>query len=376
MKKNILILSLLIVHLSSGSQQFVKTTAPCNEELLKSTAGRWIPPGERLHAKISKQQQQEILNRINIVHQFVYTIYPTPLGIDAVWYKATSDEEFAQQVKIDHYPNGSLREDFVNGIPVVVYSYLAKFYKYACGFDRHEGEIMRGYPGEGGASFVVEANEVGGLLPHDQSTLGMEIGGRPIRMMLPVKGKWKGYTLYQREAGSGTTMVLLHREGMLPYIPVTRKQYLDLSITYLTKFYDEWTADLVESEKLAPDMGIKPDSSAKEKIEKQKKDVLKYYRDELAATTAAGLLDSPAVITTIMCYPDINYPIFTPESEGGKMLATENPAYFRKDLPKYTPQLFVLLLERDGWLYTPKNEPIKLLEENFPIEKLQAMIDK
>jgi len=58
------------------------------------------------------------------------------------------------------------------------------------------------------------------------------------------------------------------------------------------------------------------------------------------------------------------------------MLATENPAYFRKDLPKYTPQLFVLLLERDGWLYTPKNEPIKLLEENFPIEKLQAMIDK
>ena len=376
MKKNVLILSLLISHLLSGSQQFVKTTAPCNDELLKNTAGRWIPPGERLHAKIFKQQQQEILNRINIIHQFVYTIYPSPLGIDAVWYKATSDEEFAQQLKIDHYPDGKLREDFVNGIPVVVYSYLAKFYKYACGFDRHEGEIMRGYPGEGGASFVVEANNLAGLLPRDQGAEGMEIGGRKIRMMPPVKGKWKGYTLYQRETGSGFTMVLLHREGMLPYIPVTRKQYLDLSISWLTKFYDAWTADLVKSEKLAANVGIKPDSSAKEKIEKQKKDVLKYYRDELAATTAAGLLDTPSVITLGMCDIDIQYPIFTSESEGGRMLATENPAYFQKDLPKYTPQLFVLLLERDGWSYTPKNEPIKLLEENFPIEKLQAMIDK
>jgi hypothetical protein len=373
MKKQITILAFLLFNCSVTWSQ-IKITTPCNDELLNNTAGRWIFGGERLHAKISKQQQQEILNRIDKIHQFVITNYPTPLGIDAVWYKATSDVEFAQQVKYDHYPDGSLREDFVNGIPVVNYSYLAKFYKYACGFDRHKDEIMRGYPGEGGASFVVSVNDAG--IPHDQGAVGMEIGGRLIRMMFPVKGKWKGYTLYQQQAGSGITMVLLHREGMLPYIPVTRKQYLGLSISYLTKFYDEWTADLVKSEKLAADVGIKPDSSAKEKIEKQKKDVLKYYRDELAATTAAGLLDTPAIITTIMCYPDTNYPIFTPESEGGRMLITENPAYFRKDLPKYTPQCFVLLLERDGSGYTPKNEPIKLMEENFPIEKLQEMIDK
>jgi len=372
MKKQITIIVLLLINCSVTWSQ-IKITTPCNDELLKNTPGRWLYYGDRLHAKISKQQQQEILNRINKIHQFVFTIYPSPLGIDAAWFPFTSEEEFAQQVKIDHYPNGSLKEDFVNGIPVVNYEYVAKFYKYACGFDRHKDEIMRGFPGEGGATVGVSANNLAGLLPRDQGAEGMEIGGRKIRMMLPVKGKWKGYTLYHLQPGSGTTMVLLHREGMLPYIPVTRKQYLDLSISYLTKFFDKMMTDAEESAKL---WGIKPDPANKEKTEKPKKDVLKYYRDELAATTAAGLLDTPAVITTVMCYPDTNYPIITPESEGGKMLATENPAYFRKDLPKYVPQLFVLSLEKDGWSYTPKEEPIKLMEENFPIEKLQVMIDK
>jgi hypothetical protein len=58
------------------------------------------------------------------------------------------------------------------------------------------------------------------------------------------------------------------------------------------------------------------------------------------------------------------------------MLVTENPAYFRKDLPKYIPQLFVLSFDKYNWSFIPKKEPITLLEENFPIEKLQAMIDK
>jgi hypothetical protein len=262
-KKHIIILSFLFYNcMFALSQKFVKTTTPCNDELLKNTPGRWVPPGERLHAKISKQEQQEILKIINKMHQFVFTIYPSPLGIDAVWYKSSSDWQFAREVVYDHYPNGSLKEDFVNGIPVVNYSYLAKFYKYACGLDAHKDEIMRGYPGEGGASFLVEANNIAGLLPHDQGAVGLEIGRRPIRMMLPVKGKWKGYTLYHIEAGSGVTMVLLHRDGMLPYIPVTRKQYLDLSISYLTKFYDEMIAD---GEKAAKSWSIKPIRQIKKK---------------------------------------------------------------------------------------------------------------
>ena len=371
MKKLIIITVLHFTCFIGRSQQFFKTTTPCNDELLKNTAGRWVNGGDRLYAKISKQQQQEIFNRIDKIHQFVFPIYPSPLGIDAAWLRFTSEEDLAQQVIYDHYPNGSIKEDFVNGIPVVNYSYLAKFFQYLCGRDKYE--MRRGFPSEGGASVEVFANHLNDFLPHSGSVEGMQIGGREIRTMPPVKGKWKGYTLYQREAGSGITMVLLHRDGMLPYIPVTRKQYLDLSISYFNKLYDKWIAD---GEQTAKAWGIKPDPSAKEKIEKQRKDVLKYYRDELAASTAAGLHNTPAIITTYMCDPGTEYPIFTSEIAGGKMLATENPVYFRKDLPKYIPQCFVLLLEKCNWSFTLKEDPIKLMEENFPIEKLQAMIDK
>src|SRR5678816_4242550 len=108
-----------------------------------------------------------------------------------------------------------------------------------------------------------------------------------------------------------------------PYIPVTRKQYLELCINHFTKFFDNPVA---EWEKRSAEMGIKTDPSEKEKWQKQKKDVVKHYQDELANTTTAGLLESPAIVMGFL-NPLINYPIFIPETEGGHMLVTENPKY-------------------------------------------------
>ncbi len=56
------------------------------------------------------------------------------------------------------------------------------------------------------------------------------------------------------------------------------------------------------------------------------------------------------------------------------MLVTPDPGYFNMKLPHYVPQFMVLLWEWD------KNAPAldfkKQIEENFPVEKLQAMLDK
>jgi hypothetical protein len=384
MKKQVTILTFLFFHcFFLWSQQFVKTTTPCNDELLKNTPGQWIHWGDPLQAKISKQQQQEIFNRLETIHQFVYTIFPSPLGIDVEWRRSTGELEFAQQVITGHLPDGRISENFINGIPLVIYSYFAKFDPYSCG--RNTYEMMKGYPREDGAIVEVVANDLNGVLQGNQGGIeGMQINGRYIRTMKAIKGKWKSYTQYQLDPGSDMTMVLLHREGMLPYVPVTRKQYLDLSIIYFNKFYDKMIADFERTDslyaKLYTDMGKKPDwesrKEQKEKFRRQKNDVIKYYQDELAATIAAGLPDSPAIISGGMCNVGTTYPIFISEAEGGKMLVTENPAYFRKDLPKYIPQLFVLLFDKYPWSFIPKKEPITLMEENFPIEKLQAMIDK
>jgi len=46
----------------------------------------------------------------------------------------------------------------------------------------------------------------------------------------------------------------------------------------------------------------------------------------------------------------------------------------RKDLPKYVPQFFVVQWQWNDW--KPQADVGKLIEDKFPFEKLQTMIDK
>lgn len=378
MKKQITILLLILFNVQLlWSQGFVKITTPCSEEFLQNVPGRWISLADALYAKISKPQQQEIFNRLDKIHQFVFNIYPSPLGIDAVHSRFTSDEQFAYQVKLDHLADGNTSENLLNGVPVVMYSYTAFFCKYSCGREKYE--MMPGYPSETGEEVKIVANSLTFLPRSSGGPYEMNVDGREIRLMPVVKGNWKGYTLYTPEPSSGVTFVLLHREGMLPYVPVTRKEYLKLSISYINNLYDKWISDVDKTAKTFIDAGMsdaKTIKDKKEQFEKQRKDALKHYQDELTATTAAGLLDARAIIPLDMCDLDPTRPIFTTDDAGGRMLVTQNPAYFRRDLPKYVPQFFVLSFEEAWWSPKQKNAPLKAVQENFPIEKLQAMIDK
>ena len=101
---------------------------------------------------------------------------------------------------------------------------------------------------------------------------------------------------------------------------------------------------------------------------------MKRYQDELEKTIKEGLLDSPA-ITRIVHPPDMTTPIFVAETEqDGRMLITENPAYIRKDLPKHVPQILVLHWSWNDW--EPQRNINKIVEESFPVERLEAMIDR
>ena len=214
---------------------------------------------------------------------------------------------------------------------------------------------------------------------------------------------------YGDENSIGEGSVLIHREGMLPYIPVTRKQYLDHSLKHLEEILDEQiklfkstpvrSLEVQEAEKkkklekFQNDFG-KDSKRLKSAVDyylsgyqteqqqrdervnkaiKNKEGILKHYRDELEKTTKEGLLDSAAIIK-VFHSPDAQLPVFFKESEGGNMLVTENPKYLNKNLPKYVPQFMVL-----HWsaAFPPPHSKIgAAMLANFPIEKLQAMIDK
>ena len=144
----------------------------------------------------------------------------------------------------------------------------------------------------------------------------------------------------------------------------------------MQKFFEKAIEGLEQPEGLQLLMDKKERDEQIKKQQQTRDKVIKYYRDELDASTKEGLLDSPAIISDGFPFPNTTIPVFTTQAKGGEMFVTENPVYFRKDLPKYVPQLIVYSLTNADSFAGHSLNPFKLIDEKFPIEKLQAMIDK
>ena len=107
------------------------------------------------------------------------------------------------------------------------------------------------------------------------------------------------------------------------------------------------------------------------KAKKNRDDILKNFTDEIEKSTNEGLLETPAMVNTKYQY---NPSVFEADSAKGLLLIIENPAYIRKDLPKYVPQFFAVSFTWNDW--APLNKFAEDFGLNFQFEKLQAMIDK
>ena len=397
MKKQITLLLFLLIHLSAWNQKSITNNGSCTDAMAHNAKGRWIKTGDL--ADLSSINAKEAYSRLNEIHDMMLKIYPQPTGVDAVWHRSGGLNYFGAKQKYFDPKDGP-----TNSISLphfVQYSYASKFFDYRC----YEGKMIPGYPGETGAVMTVVANRFDHFTG-DGIDCDMNLGGLPVKMRNVLKGKWKGYDLYGPQAGSSGSTVLIHRPGMLPYIPVTRKQYLDHSIKHLTAMYDKIIKGFEQMPVRSPEEQEKEKNSKLEKFKKDfgsdpkklkstvdyylagyqteqqrrdeqvneskkyKKDIVKRYQDELEKTTNEGLLDSPACVVVIHS-PDLTTPIFVAEDKG-HMLVTDNPDYIRKDLPKYIPQFFVLNWR--GMSSGVRGEVGKVINEKFPIEKLQAMI--
>ena len=193
-------------------------------------------------------------------------------------------------------------------------------------------EIMNGYPEIGGASLVINANSLD-ILPEDY-LYGDEwtIDGRPIKKKMPVIGKWKGYDVMATIGGiyadlNSEHLILISRDGMLPYIPITRKQYLERAMQFITRNYDDNNKRIRDNNDKMPAQL----RASKEEIDNQttlntrlKNEGLKKLNDELEKTTKDGLLDAPAVIRIDPLFTTEG-PIFQSEEQGGTMLCYSHP---------------------------------------------------
>jgi hypothetical protein len=350
--------------LSYGQQLVITTTADCDDKLYMSLNGRWKREHDYPGSDgFSKADQVATFNRLDSIHKFFFEAYPQPKGLNAIWHRnQIANGFFGQQIEYSKDPDGRLRDDYTKGTAVGIYAYTAGFFLYYCFNNAVKREVR--VSGETGTWLIIEANDLLTVTGSTNDT--MTIDGRPVFYRSPLKEIWKGHQMFFSGSGlSSQRTVLVHRNGILPYIPVTRRQYLAHCIKHVPEIIMTLSEGFI----------IEGDKERAEKMKKMVGPALKRYQDELKKSTTDNLLDSAAFVFEI--HPLVEtagMPIFMTEGDGGKMLIIENPAYFRKDLPRHVPQLFIVY-----WTINPgaPGEFLrKSIEDYFPIEKLQAMIDK
>jgi hypothetical protein len=398
MKKQFIILFLPFFSLSSRSQTTINTKVPCTDAIAQNADGKWIKSTD-----VGSVNSNDVYSRLDAIHDLVLRTYPEPKGVDAVWHRTAGVSYFGSKRKYYKTNDDRLTFDYLNTPHFFQYSYTAGFFAYYC--DAYEKNILHpGHPGETGTWINIIANKnIGETALDDDWT----INGVPVITKKAAQYKEDGYESYYPEPGYKVRGVLVYRKGgILPYITVTRKQYLDYCIIYHTKIWDEAikgieqmpvrSAEEQEKEKTAklamfqqkfgkdPKVlkanidyylaGYKTDQQIRdEKIKETKKNKeqeLKKFTDETERSKNDGLLNSPAMIK-VMYNAE---PIFETDQAYGLMVITENPDYIRKDLPKHIPQLFEINLV---WKELAAQEKFaKIFQEKFPTDKLQAMIDK
>ena len=408
MKKQIIIFFFLITLQSSWSQQSSTSKAPCNDVMVMSVKGKWINSHDNV-GSLNQSQKLEAFKRVDVLQNILLNMFPEPTGVDIRVIRGGGIGYFGSTRKYRLSPDGDLSFDYVKLLPNISYSYFANFSPHYCAHTDKGIVFKTGNQNENGDGVSMSVNDFSGLVGGPAVDDDWTINGLPVRMLSTViNEKWKNYELYGDVRSRGR-YVLIHRKEMLPYKHVTRKQYLDRCLTYTEQLHDKMIGALnqqpvrsleaQEAEKKAKlakfekDFGKDPkrlqstvdyylsgyqtDQQRRDeqvtKAKRIKEAELKKFTDELEKTTSEGLLDSPAIVQ-VMYYS--NPVVFETDLVKGFMLVTENPDYMRKELPGYIPQFMVLSWKWNVETYPAHKEYEKKILQDFPMEKLQAMIDK
>lgn len=398
MKKQITLLLLLNIHGILWGQKKIQTDSPCTDTMAYTIKGRWIQTTDN-----GSLNSKETRSRLDAIHDLVLKIYPQPTGLDAVWHRTAGVSYFGSKRKYYTTNDGSLTFDYSNQPHFTYYYYNVLFFPYQCEYGKTHSLIPT-YPGETSTALNIIANfNLGEVSPDDDWT----INGLPVVMFKPAITRKEGIEFAYPEPGRNVRYILVHRKGVLPYIPVTRKQYLDYCIIYHTKLHDAIIKNFEQMPVRSPEIQEKEKKEKLDKFQKQfgndskklkanvdyylsgyqtdqqirdervakakksKADELNKFTSELERTTREGLLDSTAMVSVKY----ISSPsVFETDPAKGSILVTENPDYIRRDLPKHVPQFFIVSLT---WY---ERESLKkfavIFEQGFSFEKLQAMIDK
>jgi len=373
MMRSLLIILLLIVANSLFAQ------SPSIDDSIMSIKGKWTKSQNVIIGEdpsLKPNQFPFIYKKLDSIATLIRQAYPTPTGTQADWHASVRGKPYFTGGPSPYSYNASFK-----------YYYYNKNYKKIIPAD------------ETGTWLYVFVNDLNWLV--DYSGIDITVNGNIKKAWeLPsMIGEWKGYTVYDQENFSpNVKTVVVTKNGRMPWKPVSQLEYLqalrlkkeneklkaiadaDAGIEKGKKMIE----DIKNSKSYAADMKEKMIVSAQQALNKQidlKDRSIKTAEeiferdskviDDYISTHSQESMQQQAVVYE---YKDFCYrkKFEDPLDKNSRRLIYIDQNYFDKTLPSYTPQFFTIMWRWDN------NAPglffKEQIEENFPIEKLQAML--
>jgi hypothetical protein len=354
---------------------------PCNDEIIMAIKGKWTTWP---NADMKSGNPQAII-RIDKMHKILKAACQELKGIEAKWSRM-----YTKAPLIEKGP--------------VPYQLQSAFFSYYCNKNVKQMRLS----GETAVWFYVYANHFNSFLDNVEEYV---IQNQPVYLLRKKAGEIKGYPVYEgdynQRSNTGTyysRAIILTRNGQLPWLPVTRKEFLTAYISLNEKrFQETMTAmeknvivrtDKQEQEYKKQQLEKIERTTASDKIAKAKDLFLRSYVPEkqdraslnarsrqlyeegmkparmFLSNNTSQELEKPAMLDHDN---RLQFKEFVAEEKAG-MLVRLNPAYFDMKLPKYMPQFLIAY-----WMWdvgTPQNYWKDQIEKNFDFDALKIMLDK
>lgn len=378
--KDIVLLAILVllVLLLQLNKVHAQRDTSHNDEIM-SIHGKWAKEGASNVGSdpgFPSSQYTFSYRRLDSITAMLKFVYPDPRGMEVVYY----------------YNVGN-RPLFPNAPAAYSHNSLYKEYFYV----KSTGKILLN--DETPTWVHVYVNYFNWFVSYRYGNWMIDGKATEVFSLMQRDGTWNGLPLYKKTTQREERAVLISRDGQLPYILLTQKQYL-------LALRSNWENKIRENRKYHEDQ----EKNRREQIEKMK--VNKTMDPAIKEKALANLQkdydyyikNQPTYISKSDQYFEkkivlINNYIsshseselqqaveatvpgdfdgsFEPKSK--KVVPTQfariNPAYFKKELPRYIPQFIVLYWTWGN--YTSSLEIKKSLEEKFPVHRLKALLDK
>jgi len=358
---------------------YTKSSMPCGgADSIIGREGSWKKSQDAIifpDGTFPRNQFNQLNSRIDKIFPLFKEALPDLSGFEAKWYRVIDGNSYI--------PDGPMP-----------YEFSSLYLTYFC--NSNTKKIQAG--DETGTWAYVFINQLNWLCTKvDDWNINDEGKLIAIYALPPKAGKWKETTLYAPVTHDLARAIVIGHDGKLPWHSLTQKQYLTgLKNKWQTELQKQMNSYDENEEKMkknidniskssspqAPKIKLQLEQQLKEFQEKKegyKSSSRKFYDEEIKyidnylANATAETLEQVAIIDPK--YNALKFRgTFGDENNGGTKLIAVGAKYFNADLPRYAPQFMVLY-----WRWTEDPASLRFkeqFEENFPFEKLKAMIDK